>query len=59
MAAARQLTPISRNRASLLVRVSIAELPPHELAEFIDPIEFPNALPAGLDVADYEPEHVD
>jgi hypothetical protein len=59
MAAARQLTPIPRNRAPLPAQVSIAELPPHELAEFIDTIELPNVLPADLDVADYEPEHVD
>jgi hypothetical protein len=59
MAAARQLTPVSRNRASLPAQVNIAELPPHELAEFIDTIELPNTLPAGSDVADCEPEHLD
>lgn len=55
----RRPTPNSRNPAPLPAQVSFVELPQHELAEFIDPIELPNALPAGLNVADYEPEHDD
>jgi hypothetical protein len=56
MAAPRQRTLDLRSRAPHPAQISFAELPQHELAEFIDPIDLPNALPAGLDVTEYEPE---
>ena len=54
----RRPTPNSRNPAPLPAQVSFVELPQHELAEFIDPIELPNQ-PLVLDIAAYEPEHDD
>jgi hypothetical protein len=54
MGAPRQLSPVPWKRAPLPAQVSIAEFPPHELAEFIDSIELPNAPAAGLDTADCE-----
>jgi hypothetical protein len=55
MAAPRQLTPIPRNRALLPTQISVADLSPDELAEFIEPVELPNE-PLAFDVADYDPE---
>jgi hypothetical protein len=56
MAAPRQLTPIPRNRALLPTQISVADLSPDELAEFIEPVELPDE-PLGFDVADYDPEY--
>jgi hypothetical protein len=58
MAASRQLTPNPRNRTPLPTQVSIADLSPDELAEFIEPVELPNQ-PRAFNIADYEPEHDD
>ncbi len=57
MAAPRHLTLDPRDRASVQAQVSIAELPPRDLAEFIDSLREDELPSLALVSDDFDPVH--